>query len=843
MVEKSQYKAKGIRFSQNLLTKRITIQIREEIRNHKKQTSYINNIDLLKLMLQNIGKGNTTAQAIRDGILILQHNHHLGGFYEEWHQKLHNNTTPDDIAIGEGLITFLKTNDINKYWEVLHKHGVTKERLLSFDRGIHHEPFYVNNPQLISDLEHFLITIKQVHSATDINVMIDQAKIRLFELNPELQQFQQQIHESGLQSDIKQLYRVTELRKKLQSKLKQFIYNDTPEESIYLLRDIIFLDVSLEFYLRGLVERNLHQLNTKQLLLEVLGIVVWNLEFSHPFVPMLHAIAYDYQKLSGEEKLIQALFIRIKQFIFGVSIELNEIFEERTETMAENLLGKKDFMKERMGEQVVRNMVVFVGAVLIKKLEAFLQEDNKMFEIISPLQQVQGKIIYQFALMDVQFKTYEEKTILIVENISGEEEVPNNVSGIIIINESNNYPDLLAHVSVRARNLKILLIACLNKQLQEKITNFQGKYVSIETMDNNLSINEIDKTSFEEQQKQAQQVPQTQVIQEIAISNINLSKYLLNSHEFTSSVVGAKSNNLERIRGKMPEWINLPSNCSIQFGVVEEILSLPENSKLQESLQTIVKQFESNQLDNPNNSDLLNQCQQLIMNLQFPQNEKGKNLNQALLEIGIEQSEVAWKKITSVFASKYNTRAYLAVKKRGINLSQIRMAVLIQKVIEAEYAFVLHTKNPQTNDENEIYGEVVCNLGEALVAGKYAGKALSFKCTKTKPYKLNVLTFASKILGLQSKGWIFRSDSNVEDLEGFAGAGLFDSFTEQDPIEKEIKYSNDKLTMDENFREQFLQKLVEIGVEVEKVFKGEAQDIEGCYVNGKYYVVQTRPQV
>ena len=42
-------------------------------------------------------------------------------------------------------------------------------------------------------------------------------------------------------------------------------------------------------------------------------------------------------------------------------------------------------MKERMGEQVVRNMVVFVGAVLIKKLEVFLQEENKMFEIISPL--------------------------------------------------------------------------------------------------------------------------------------------------------------------------------------------------------------------------------------------------------------------------------------------------------------------------------------------------------------------------------------------------------------------------------------------------------------------------
>ena len=33
-----------------------------------------------------------------------------------------------------------------------------------------------------------------------------------------------------------------------------------------------------------------------------------------------------------------------------MSTELNEIFEKRTELMSETLLGKKDFMKERMGE-------------------------------------------------------------------------------------------------------------------------------------------------------------------------------------------------------------------------------------------------------------------------------------------------------------------------------------------------------------------------------------------------------------------------------------------------------------------------------------------------------------
>lgn len=30
-----------------------------------------------------------------------------GGFMEEWHQKLHNNTTPDDVAICEGLLAYM----------------------------------------------------------------------------------------------------------------------------------------------------------------------------------------------------------------------------------------------------------------------------------------------------------------------------------------------------------------------------------------------------------------------------------------------------------------------------------------------------------------------------------------------------------------------------------------------------------------------------------------------------------------------------------------------------------------------------------------------------------------
>jgi len=41
-------------------------------------------------------------QRIRDEILAVQQaNGCKGGFMEEWHQKLHNNTSPDDVDICE----------------------------------------------------------------------------------------------------------------------------------------------------------------------------------------------------------------------------------------------------------------------------------------------------------------------------------------------------------------------------------------------------------------------------------------------------------------------------------------------------------------------------------------------------------------------------------------------------------------------------------------------------------------------------------------------------------------------------------------------------------------------
>ena len=48
------------------------------------------------------------------------------------------------------------------------------------------------------------------------------------------------------------------------------------------------------------------------------------------------------------------------------------------------------------------------------------------------------------------------------------------------------------------------------------------------------------------------------------------------------------------------------------------------------------------------------------------------------------------------------------------------MAVLVQEIISADCAFVIHTTDPSIGDSSEIYAEIVKGLGETLV-GAYPG--------------------------------------------------------------------------------------------------------------------------
>lgn len=75
-------------------------------------------------------------------------------------------------------------------------------------------------------------------------------------------------------------------------------------------------------------------------------------------------------------------------------------------------------------------------------------------------------------------------------------------------------------------------------------------------------------------------------------------------------------------------------------------------------------------------------------------------------------------------------------------------------------------------------GEMVMGMGETLV-GSHPGRALSFSCRGAEGANpdIKVSGFPSKRLALLAPAGgtlIARSDANGEDLEDFAGAGLYD---------------------------------------------------------------------
>jgi hypothetical protein len=125
-------------------------------------------------MLSTVGRGGD-GQAIRDEILNIMHRNRIpekkGTWMEEWHQKLHNNTTPDDVPICDAYLAFLREHGNNgAYWRVLSDAGITRERLESFDRPIRCEPEYFGHcrDQLIRDFENYSGILKAVHSGADL---------------------------------------------------------------------------------------------------------------------------------------------------------------------------------------------------------------------------------------------------------------------------------------------------------------------------------------------------------------------------------------------------------------------------------------------------------------------------------------------------------------------------------------------------------------------------------------------------------------------------------------------------------------------------------------------------
>ena len=832
----------------NKLSYDLTNRFSENFQNEKLYNNLFDSTSsLIKNILSQMGKGIGNGQEIRDEILkVMSRNkivkNPLNNFYEQWHQKLHNNTTPEDIIICEGIISFLKNKgDINSYWKVLNEGGINKERLASYDRKIINEPFY--NPNFnIKDFENYLLIIKRVHSTTDLILTFEQCKYCFSEKDCKF--FEELINNKDSNDTIFLIQNVTQGREILQNILKSNL-ND-----IQKLRDILFFELSLEVYVRQLVEKIIHIKIDYVKYIEEINLIMKNIQISFPNYLEFSLCLKDWFGIVDKLKKDNSKdsFLKVKSVISRINRLLSNIidFYNKNFDLKAKFFGKECGVDneycELFSEEMIRGTIFFALSILLKKIEPIIRKNAELSDwlIISRIKNnfINGKLIYVKNLHEVQFVKYEEKTIILSENVDGNEEIPINCIGLIII-KSENFPDILSHVSVRARNLNCFFCVCFNENLCNDMLKLINNNVKFNLIDQEINfekinIEDIKNDNFENEKNVKINIPNV---------GENYEKIYLELNEFNNKLVGAKSNNTLKVYKKIPDcdFIKYPESFAIPFNVNEYFLNLPENKEIKDELNEYISKINLSQ-KKEDIKKLLDKCKQTILKIKFIENEETKKLKERIINFGINENdfEKAFNSIKKVWSSKYNERVYISLSKLGISINEIKMSILCQKIIPAEYSFVIHTKNPITNNSNELLSEIVIGMGETLV-GAYEGQSFSFIYYK-KEKKFDIKSYPNKSFSLKNSGFIFRSDSNIEDLENFSGAGLFDSVCLVNDKIEDISYCDNLLFNDKKFVNEMIEKISFLGIGVEKLC-GCEQDIEGVYYNKEFYIVQTRPQV
>jgi alpha-glucan,water dikinase len=785
---------------------------------------------LVRLMMTTLGRGGE-GQRVRDEILSIMHRHRIkevsGHFMEEWHQKLHNNTTPDDIVICEAYLRFLESDgDLNTFYKTLEAEGVSRERLKSFERPIVTHPDFVPHLKegLIHDFYGFLKVLKSVHSGTDLESASAAAWHALDDETSGVLSFILSRREDREAPVVELAGSVAAARRAL----KRLLSTDRDSGRV---RDVLFLDLALEGFLRVIVEREIHSLTDRDRLAELTGAVLENLLFSYDDPETIECFRV-WERLCGMPRfthdwslLANAVLERLGRAIRASVDRHYGMLQPRAEFLGGAFRADK-WTITLFTEELVRGGITFVLSMLLRHLNPMLRKYARLgdWQVISP-GRARGRVEAVGDFGSIQGKRFDSPTVVIADKVAGDEEPPEGVTAVI----TPDAVDLVSHIAVRARNAHLLFATCYDSECMGRLKSLKGHFVD-------LNVNTSGDVLFEETAGLDEaRLPRARPEYK-GIARPGFAGYAVASNDFKEGLVGEKSNCLRRMEGRLPDWVSLPVSAALPFGAFEKVLGLGLNDKIAGRYRELTSRIE----ENPR--EVLGEIRKTLQDLK-PPGELVTSLREVMGKAGIEcpeNFEDAWSCIKGVWASKWNERAYLSRKAWGIPHEELFMAVLVQEAVESEYAFVIHTVNPFTGSKDELYAEVVPGLGETLV-GNFPGRAMSFTSSKEAPGP-RLLMYPSKSTALYGGGLIFRSDSSGEDLAGYAGAGLYDSIMLAKPRESRLSYAEEPLIWDEGFRNRLLTAIAGIGVEVEEAF-GSPQDIEGAYSKGRYYVVQSRPQV
>ncbi|GLC52406.1 Phosphoglucan, water dikinase, chloroplastic [Pleodorina starrii] len=752
--------------------------------------------------LAGLPRGGGNGDDIRMGILHIMRGHgireghrpgHDEPFLEQWHQKLHTNTSPDDVTICEAYLAFLHSGNHDDYWRVLWDNGrLTRDKMESWSKPISAWPQHL--PHLIPAFQGYLWTLKTTHAGADLDTAMEMAKGFM---DDDLRWVIYDI--LAHRNDWWVPGKIVEARQRLAA------YWKAPGSS----RDLLLLDIALEGWFRTCLERtDLGQLGRDDLL-ELIGLCLRGAAITHEEEDLLQCGALwerlrsgggsGHPPLPGERwgrEWALAALAAAERLQLSVAAHMDRLYglvQPHAESFGSSCRLDPAHVTN-FGEEVVRGQPLFVASLLLQRLEPVLRAaaGGAPWQIVSQAGSsagAVGQVVAVAALSEVQGTSYDRPTVLLAGALSGVEDIPSGVVAVL----TRSSTDVLSHLAIRARSQRTLLATCFDDGAWRAWQELAAAgAVAAAVVDPAVgAVMPAEPPPADAATATAAASAGGGAAPQVALqAPERTSAWALPESSFRSGLVGAKALNLATLRQRLAaataaeagggggggEVIGVPTSVALPYGTFERVLAEERrNAAAAEAVGRLAAAAGEEAAAGRFPREELEQLRRVVAEELVAPRELVRQLAAVAAEQGLIPSAdhwlasyddaearaaaaatgddgasssydnddapaaaaasatswpAVWSAVCRVWASKWTDRAWLSRRALRIGEGELFMSVLLQQVVPFRYSFVLHTSNPVTHTPGELLGEVVVGMGETLV-GNYPGRAMGFTAPPT----------------------------------------------------------------------------------------------------------------
>jgi phosphoglucan,water dikinase len=524
---------------------------------------------------------------------------------------------------------------------------------------------------------------------------------------------------------------------------------------------------------------------------------------------------------------LKATLERIRRIGERYSAQVESLFTPRVENLG-RALGVQEHAMRVFAEGDIRANVVYQLSKLAETGEGALRRalDLPPWQTVASGEAV-GRLhpISHLGALEPS----DEPIIALVERAEGDEEIPPFVAAVIL---THTIPHL-SHLGVRARQAAVPFACADEAGPIARLQAYIGEPVRLKVMADDLSIEEADLSAVPTRKHIGHAHSRPLVVE--PTERITL-KPLTQANVANCGAKATGAGRLSELAQASRGLFEVPRGAAVPFGVMEACLATnPYRERQYIALRT--------QLEDASVADLdttLARLRLLIADIEVPEAlvieirdhfgegarlavrssangedlacMAGAGLYDSVLGVSVNDSAEA---IRRVWASLWTRRATMSRRQAGVPHNEIRMAVLIQMMVDPELSFIIHSADVATRRRDSAQMELAVGLGETLASAAQPGTPYRMRC-KYGSGVCTVSAYASYSMALQA-----------EPNRGVR--------------ERRLDYSKIPLSRDITLAPALGARLAEIARSIEDA-QGEPQDIEGAIKDGTVFIVQSRPQ-